>query len=103
MLPAIASGMYFGEIIGFSLSGYLVDWSLYINGQYWGGWQSVFYVFGLAGIVWFPYWAIFAYETPESHPRITKEEVDYIKAGKGYGRLADLRDVSNLFSILFDQ
>jgi MFS family permease len=84
MIPAIASGMYMGEIIGFSLSGVLTNWSLYINDQYWGGWQSVFYVFGLTGILWFPYWALFAYESPDKHPKVTKEELDLISEGKGY-------------------
>jgi hypothetical protein len=84
MIPAIASGMYMGEIIGFSLSGVLTNWSLYINDQYWGGWQSVFYVFGLTGILWFPYWALFAYESPDKHPKVKQEELDMINEGKGY-------------------
>jgi hypothetical protein len=90
MIPAIASGMYLGEIVGFSLSGILVDWNFYIGSQYWGGWQLVFYVFGLAGIAWFPYWALFAYESPDTHPYITPEERALIKEGKGYTTLHNL-------------
>ena len=41
----------------------------------------VFYVFGLCGILWFPFWAYFAYETPDEHPRITKEELMFIHSG----------------------
>lgn len=84
MIPAIASGMYMGEIVGFSLSGVLVGTDLPINGQAWGGWQLVFYVFGILGILWFPYWALFAYETPDDHPYITAEEKALIRAGKDY-------------------
>jgi hypothetical protein len=92
MIPAMVSGMYMGEIIGFSLSGVLINWDLEMNGQYYGGWQSVFYVFGLSGILWFPYWALFAYESPDVHPKIQKDELDYIKSGKGYVSLRDVED-----------
>lgn len=87
MIPAIASGMYMGEIIGFSLSGVFVSTPLRIGSEWWGGWQLVFYVFGLLGIVWFPYWALFAYESPDHHPKITEDEKALIKAGKGYATL----------------
>ncbi len=100
MIPAIASGMYLGEIIGFSLSGVFVDWPLHINGQYWGGWQLVFYVFGMAGILWFPYWAWFAYESPERHPYITSDEKELIKAGKGYTSLKTLEEDSKYQNLL---
>jgi hypothetical protein len=84
MIPAIGSGMYMGEIIGFSLSGMLVESDLSIAGWYFGGWQSVFYVFGLLGVVWFPYWALFAYDSPEKHPYMTEEELRLINQGKQY-------------------
>ena len=44
-----------------------------------GGWQSVFYIFGGVGIIWYPYWYFSAYETPEQHPSITQEELQLIK------------------------
>lgn len=100
MIPAIASGMYLGEIIGFSLSGVFVGWPLHINGEYWGGWQLVFYVFGLSGIVWFPYWIWFAYESPETHPYITNEEKQLIKAGRGYQKLKSVDTDSKYHNLL---
>ncbi len=81
MIPVIGSGMYMGEIIGFSLSGALVGSDISIGDYYYGGWQSVFYVFGLLGILWFPLWALRAYESPDTHPYITKEEIAWIKKG----------------------
>jgi MFS family permease len=82
MVSSIASGMYFGEMIGISVSGLLIDSSWKVNGEEWGGWQSVFYVFGIVGILWFPFWALFAYERPEVHPKISREEVELINHGK---------------------
>lgn len=85
MIPAIVSGMYIGEIIGFSLSGYLVDSrdNLFTLGHWIiGGWESVFYIFTLIGVLWFPYWVLRAYDTPEVHPYITQEELLYIRRGK---------------------
>jgi hypothetical protein len=101
MIPAIISGMYLGEIIGFSLSGILISWDITINGQSWGGWQVIFYIFGLCGVLWFPYWALFAYESPDKHPKITKEELDYIREGKGYTSLKTMEDDGRYSSLLF--
>lgn len=82
LIPAILSGMYMGEIIGFSLSGVLVASDITISGKFYGGWPSVFYVFGIVGVVWFPFWAYLAHESPDRHPKITKEELLLIKKGK---------------------
>ena len=35
-------------------------------------WESVFYVFGASGVVWFIFWVFLAYDTPLTHPRISK-------------------------------
>ncbi len=102
MIPAIVSGMYIGEIIGFSLSGMLVESDTSIAGWYFGGWQSVFYVFGLLGVVWFPYWALYAYDTPEKHPYITQEELRYINSGKDFTALKDVEQDSKTVPLLFD-
>ena len=37
---------------------------------------------GITGIVWFVLWVIFAYDPPENHPRISKEELAYITNSK---------------------
>lgn len=83
MIPFIVSGMYMGEIIGFSLSGALAGSTMMVNGEDWGGWPSIFYVFGACGLIWFPFWAYAAHESPAVHPYITKEEVLFINRGKG--------------------
>jgi len=84
MIPFIASGMYMGEIVGFPMSGVLCGSDINIGGYSYGGWSSVFYIFGLAGILWFPFWALRAYESPDDHPHISKEEVMWIKKGMLY-------------------
>lgn len=78
MVPFIVSGIYFGEIVGFSFSGLLVQSQLYAGGESLGGWQTVFYLFGLLGLLWFPVWMYVVSETPSSHPTITEEELEYI-------------------------
>lgn len=84
MIPAIASGMYMGEIIGFSVSGVLVAAEIQVAGSDIGGWPSVFYLFGSLGILWFPYWAMMAYESPAVHPHMTLEELEFINEGKAH-------------------
>ena len=47
--------MYMGEIVGFSLSGYLCEHRIeWIDGYNIGSWPSVFVLFGCLGLVWFP-------------------------------------------------
>jgi len=82
MIPYIASGMYLGEIVGFSLSGVLADADVIINGANFGGWPSIFYIFGAMGVVWYPLWVYAAHESPAEHPTISKEEVVIINRGK---------------------
>ncbi|XP_070195600.1 uncharacterized transporter slc-17.2-like [Littorina saxatilis] len=43
-----------------------------------GGWPSVFYVFGGVGIVWSAVWFFLMSDSPETHPRISPSERDYI-------------------------
>jgi MFS family permease len=82
LIPFIVSGIYLGEIVGFSLSGILAESNIYIGGDYYGGWQSIFYVFGLVGLLWFPLWIYMAYESPSVHPYISTEELNYMRTGK---------------------
>jgi MFS family permease len=97
MIPFIVSGLYLGEIIGFSISGALAASTLYINGDFYGGWQSIFYVFGLLGLVWYPLWLYAACESPAVHPSITAEEVALINKGT---RPAHMYSVSVLGDLL---
>jgi hypothetical protein len=81
MIPLIISGIYMGEMVGFSFSGVLVESHIIIDGVSFGGWPSIFYVFGLLGLLWFPWWTYAAYESPTIHPYITEEELAYMKEG----------------------
>lgn len=88
-LPAFAaSGTLFGTLVAFMLSGVLAD------STFLGGWPAIFYVFGkarslvshghnmtvvgIAGCVWFVFWAVFVESTPSSHRWMSKEEKGYI-------------------------
>ena len=33
------------------------------------GWESVFYVFGALGLVWFLIWSLVIHDGPDVHPR----------------------------------
>ncbi|XP_005107785.1 uncharacterized transporter slc-17.2 [Aplysia californica] len=48
-----------------------------------GGWPSVFYVFGIVGLVWCVLWMFLMYETPDTHPRIDPREREFIKQSIG--------------------
>lgn len=82
LIPSTYSGIYMGEIIGFSLSGILVDSDIVVGSTNIGSWPSVFYVFALMGVAWYPFWCYFAYESPSHHPTITMEELKYIQQGR---------------------
>jgi MFS family permease len=82
LIPIILCGVYVGEIVGFSLSGVLASSELLVDGVAYGGWPAIFYVFGAAGLFWFPLWAYAAHESPSVHPTISKEELIFITHGK---------------------
>lgn len=64
------SGISVGNIIAFPLAT-LIMTTL--------GWQYVFYVFGVLGLLWLVFWLPHAANRPEEHRRITVEELAYIK------------------------
>ncbi|XP_055642163.1 sialin [Toxorhynchites rutilus septentrionalis] len=43
------------------------------------GWRLVFYTTGTIGMIWCVFWYLLAYNTPQEHPRITSEELEYIE------------------------
>ncbi|KAG0718359.1 putative transporter slc-17.2 [Chionoecetes opilio] len=47
-----------------------------------GGWPLPFYVVGAAGLVWYALWVLLVHPTPEEHPRITRQELQYIMDGR---------------------
>ncbi|XP_023326905.1 putative inorganic phosphate cotransporter [Eurytemora carolleeae] len=63
------AGSSFGTVVSLPISGLLCDYV---------GWESVFYVFGVLGVVWFVGWIFLAYDSPEVHPRISEQEKIYI-------------------------
>jgi ACS family sodium-dependent inorganic phosphate cotransporter len=44
------------------------------------GWQWAFYLFGIVGIVWYIAWRLLVTTTPQAHPSITSQELEYISA-----------------------
>lgn len=84
MVSTVTAGIYIGDIIGFSVSGVLLDTSISTHDPHFsnlGSWPSVFYLFAVIGIVWFPYWIYVAYESPETHPYVSLEELAIIHEG----------------------
>jgi MFS transporter, ACS family, solute carrier family 17 (sodium-dependent inorganic phosphate cotransporter), other len=57
------------------LSGLLLD--------YFDGWHSVFYVWGVIGLLWFVVFVLICYKDPESHPFIKESEKDYLRREMG--------------------
>ena len=71
-----------GEIIGFASSGYLTTTPRVDMGALTvGGWDTVFYLFGSLGMLWWPMWHYCAHERPEDHPTISAEELEFITRG----------------------
>jgi len=73
----VYSGAQFGTVISLPISGWLAD-------QF--GWESVFYVFGVLGIVWFVAWCILITDDPTNHPTISREEKEFISKSIGPSR-----------------
>ncbi|XP_067047190.1 sialin-like [Acropora muricata] len=74
------AGLQLGTIIGMPLTGYLC------SSSFWGGWPSVFYIFGAIGVIWFFIWMTFTYDRPSDHPRISIKEREYIESTIGEGQ-----------------
>ncbi|XP_059045350.1 putative inorganic phosphate cotransporter [Achroia grisella] len=66
----VFGGAQIGNIFGSFMSGILLS-----NGR---DWAYVFYFFGGFGIVWFILWALLCYSTPNTHPYISKKELEYL-------------------------
>ncbi|XP_064646594.1 sialin-like isoform X2 [Lineus longissimus] len=66
------SGTIFGNIVTYFLSGYLCVYGFD------GGWPSIFYISGIAEVVWLAIWLGLVYNSPSEHPCISEDEKDYI-------------------------
>ncbi|XP_035461231.2 sialin [Scophthalmus maximus] len=62
-------GAQLGTVISLPLSGEIC---FYLD------WTYIFYVFGAVGVVWFVFWALFVFDSPNTHPRISERERLYI-------------------------
>jgi len=47
------------------------------------GWESVFYVTGVIGIIWSVTWFLLVFDSPSQHPRISPEERQFIENAIG--------------------
>lgn len=56
--------------------------------QHYAGWRGLFFITGLAGLVWAVVWWIF-YRDPLQHRRVSKEELEYIEKGGAIFRQKD--------------
>ncbi|XP_060594913.1 sialin-like [Ruditapes philippinarum] len=72
------AGAQLGTVFALPISGWLCDQKTFA-----GGWPSVFYVFGGIACVWFLVWTLFAYNTPADHPKISREEREFIESSVG--------------------
>lgn len=68
----VYSGAQFGTVVTMPLSGWLCDIGFL------GGWPSVFYVFGVLGVLWGIAWFLLVSDRPSNHPRISLAEKNYI-------------------------
>jgi len=74
LVPLATCGNYFGEIIGFAVSGWIIGFC---------NWSVLFYVFGVVGVLWCPFWWYVAAESPQVHPSISPEELRLFDKNKG--------------------
>jgi ACS family hexuronate transporter-like MFS transporter len=72
---AFATGIFnSGSNVGVIIAPILIPW---LTTSY--GWPYAFYVTGALGFIWLVFWLL-AYDAPERHPRVTPEELDYIRS-----------------------
>jgi len=74
---ALATGIFnAGTNIGAILTPLIVPWITI----HWG-WRTAFVATGALGFVWLTFWLLL-YRQPESHPRLSKAELDYITSDR---------------------
>lgn len=67
----VYSGAQMGNVIGNAASGIIIHSTK--------SWESVFYVFGGLGVVWFAFWVVLCYSEPNTHPFISDEEKKFLE------------------------
>jgi len=68
----VYSGSQAGTVITLPLGGFIIS-AL--------GWRFIFYIMGLLPIVWTILWMYFVYDSPQTHPRISRKELEYLEVG----------------------
>jgi ACS family hexuronate transporter-like MFS transporter len=72
---AFATGVFnSGTNIGALVTPLVVPWIAYTY-----GWYEAFIITGIIGFIWLIFWFIY-YRTPEEHPKLSKEEYEYIQS-----------------------
>ena len=74
MGTAIYSGTAIGTVVSMASTGVICQVL---------GWESVFYLYGVCGVVWYVFWECLVYDTPADHPHITEAERDLIEVSLG--------------------
>lgn len=78
------AGTSLGTVISMLLAGILA-------GNF--GWESVFYVMGIASAIWIFLWVWLIQDTPSKQPLISQEERNYINSSLGSSDKADPEEV----------
>ncbi|XP_055704907.1 vesicular glutamate transporter 2-like isoform X2 [Phlebotomus papatasi] len=86
----VHSGCAIGTFTSFLVSGLLAQYL---------GWESIFYLFGGIGCVWFIIWMIYIKRDPASDPRISPEERAYIECN--LENLSDKKDLRTPWKAIF--
>lgn len=80
------AGSQIGNVLTFPIA------ALLCNYGFDGGWPSIFYIIGSAGVIWFFAWTFLVFDSPAVHPRISEEEKSYIESslrGRSAGKSKD--------------
>nr|CAD7427055.1 unnamed protein product [Timema monikensis] len=64
------AGSYVGTVVSLPVCGVLANEL---------GWPSIFYVFGVVGLIWFIIWMYVVKEGPEMDPKISPQELEYLQ------------------------
>lgn len=68
----LLSGNMIGTIVAQSSAGYLLK----ITDD---NWPLVFYACGVVGLIWYVFWNLLVYSSPNEHPTITDYELAYLE------------------------
>lgn len=85
LVTIAVAGMNVGTIVTMPLTGLLTKYGFD------GGWASVFYCFGVAGILWWIVWVAVIHESPATHPTISEKERKYIQRNVDVAKIIPIR------------